>query len=78
MAFGDRLKELRTAANLSREELAEKSGLSRGGVRDLEQGVRSPSWKTVQLLAKALNVDCTAFQDAPAPEKKTSRKPKKN
>jgi hypothetical protein len=30
----------------------------------LETGDRKPTWETVQLLAKALGLDCRAFEDA--------------
>jgi len=62
--FAGRLRELREAAGLSQAELAELAGLHRFGVAKLEQGVREPSWATVQALADALGVDCRAFQGA--------------
>lgn len=68
MAFGTRLRELRVAGNLSREQLAEKSGISRGAIRNIEQGIRSPAWETVQALAAALGVSCEAFNESAAPE----------
>lgn len=64
--FGARLRELRTAAGLSREELAVRAGMKIGGVRDLEQGLRVPGWDSVLSLAKALGVECTAFTVEPA------------
>lgn len=65
--FSGRLRELREAAGLSRKELADKAGMrSEAGVRNLEQGIRSPTWETVLALAKALGIDCTAFTEAPA------------
>jgi transcriptional regulator with XRE-family HTH domain len=84
--FGMRLKELREAAGLTQPALAKKAGLSKGGVADLEQGRREPSWATVQDLAAALGVDCTAFTQAPAeraparpgrPAKPKEEKPKR-
>jgi transcriptional regulator with XRE-family HTH domain len=42
--------------------------MKEGGIRDLEQGRRKPSWETVLALAKALGVDCTAFTIEPAAE----------
>ena len=39
------------------------------GVAKLEQGVREPTWATVQALARALGVDCTAFQENAGPAK---------
>src|SRR5215213_8586 len=54
-AFGDLLRQLRGAAALSQEELAERSGLSRRGISDLERGLHpSPRLETVRLLADGL------------------------
>jgi transcriptional regulator with XRE-family HTH domain len=63
--FAGRLRELRLAAGLSREELADRAGMKVGGVRDLEQAVNSPRWETVLALAKALGVECGAFVQPP-------------
>ncbi len=76
--FGQRLKELREAASLTQQQLAEKAGLNQFGIAKLEQGVRSPAWETVQALARALGVSCSAFetdagQAEPAPAKKTRK-----
>jgi transcriptional regulator with XRE-family HTH domain len=60
--FAQRLKELRAGANLTQAQLADKSGVSLGGLRDLEQGNRRPLLETAVKLAAALGVDCTAFQ----------------
>ena len=62
--FGARLKELRERAGLTQPELAEKAGMNRFGIAKLEQGAREPTWATVQALARALGVNCTAFEDA--------------
>lgn len=64
--FAGRLRELRTAAGLSREELATKAGLKVGGIRDLEQGLNGPTWATMVAICAALGVDCTAFTVPPA------------
>lgn len=49
------IRRLRTAASLSQEELAERSGLSVRGISDLERGLRrAPRLETVRLLADAL------------------------
>ncbi len=63
--FAEKLKRLRESAGLSQQQLADRAGMNRFGVAKLEQGVREPSWATVQVLAKALGVDCLAFADAP-------------
>lgn len=56
--FSDLLRRYRAAAGLSQEELAERAGLSRRGISDLERGERrSPHPATVRSLADALNVD---------------------
>lgn len=65
--FAGRLRELREAAGLSRAQLAGKAGLSAGGVRDLEQGVRRPSLDTFIKLCGALGVRCDAFDAEPKP-----------
>ena len=56
-AFGEIMRRLRTAAALSQEELAARSGLSTRGISDLERGVRrAPHLETVRLLADALRL----------------------
>jgi predicted ATPase/transcriptional regulator with XRE-family HTH domain len=55
--FGALLMRLRTTAGLSQEALAERAGLSRTGLSDLERGVRQlPRLETVRLLADALGL----------------------
>ena len=56
-AFGALLRQLRTAAALSQEALAERAGLSPRGISDLERGVRrTPHLTTVSMLADALEL----------------------
>jgi transcriptional regulator with XRE-family HTH domain len=64
--FAGRLREMREAAKLTQQHLADKAGLKIGGIRDLEQGRRSPAWETVLALADALGVKCDAFTTPPA------------
>jgi predicted ATPase/DNA-binding XRE family transcriptional regulator len=70
-SFGDLLRQLRTAAALSQEELAERSGLSRRGISDLERDLRqAPRLETVRLLTDALALsgpDRTALLAAARP-----------
>ncbi|MCK9518042.1 MAG: helix-turn-helix domain-containing protein [Dehalococcoidia bacterium] len=55
--FGDRLRELRRAASLSQEELAERSGLTAAAVGALERGERRhPYPHTVAALGDALGL----------------------
>jgi len=62
--FAARLKTLREWAGMSQAELAERAGMNRFGVAKLEQGVRGPSWATVQALARALGVGVEMFDDS--------------
>lgn len=72
--FAGRLKELREQAGLSREELAKRAGLqSAAGIRNIEQGVRQPSWPMVVALCQALGVSCDAFMQEPASQPPTGR-----
>lgn len=56
-SFGIKLKQLREAAALSQEELAERSGLSLRGISDLERGARNyPRPETIRMLAVGLEL----------------------
>jgi len=60
--FAARLKRLREQAKLTQEQLAEKSGLDVGTIRQLEQGTRTnPLWQTVCSLARGLGKDVAVF-----------------
>jgi transcriptional regulator with XRE-family HTH domain len=59
--FAKNLKQLRTAAGLSQEELGFRAGIDRTYVSALERGVYNASVVTIERLAIALNVDPTAF-----------------
>ena len=65
--FAMRLKELREGAGLTQQQLGERAGMHKLSVAKLEQGLREPSWATVQALADALGVVCEAFRVAPGP-----------
>jgi DNA-binding XRE family transcriptional regulator len=61
-SFAARLKRLREQAKLTQEQLAERSGLDVGTVRQLEQGTRTnPQWQTVCALARGLEKDVVVF-----------------
>jgi transcriptional regulator with XRE-family HTH domain len=56
MLFGDKIKELRTSAGMSQQELANKAGLSLRSIQNYESNQRYP--KDVEILnklCKALN-----------------------
>jgi transcriptional regulator with XRE-family HTH domain len=63
---------------MSREQLAKAAGMKVGGIRDLEQGLHVPSWKTVLALCGALGVSCETFTQPPAERPPpTPRRPRK-
>ena len=54
-SFGERLRRLRSAAGISQQELASRSGLSSEGVGALERGTRrAPKRDTLVMLSNAL------------------------
>ena len=55
-ALGGAIRQLREKAGLSQEELADRAGLSRAWVSEIESGRKSPMWRTVEQLAKGLGV----------------------
>lgn len=64
-AFGDRVRELRRAAGMSQEGLAEATGLHRTYISSLERGQRNVGLENIHLLATALGVPVAQlFQDA--------------
>jgi transcriptional regulator with XRE-family HTH domain len=48
--FGSLLRRYRTSAGLTQEELAERAGLSRRGIADLERGARRAAGKSSRAL----------------------------
>jgi transcriptional regulator with XRE-family HTH domain len=73
--FGARLRRLREEAGLTQQELAERAGMHRFGVAKLERDERQPSWATVQALARALGVNCLAFEGTAEPGQGKPRPP---
>ena len=64
--MGYRIKEVREAKKMTQEELAEKSGVSRGTISALENvSVRTTTTKTLVNIARALevSVDQIFFSD---------------
>jgi transcriptional regulator with XRE-family HTH domain len=55
--FGTRVREMRTARNMTQDALAEASGLSVDGIRRIERAGFSPSLNTVLRLCSGLHVD---------------------
>ncbi len=59
IAFGDRVRALRTDRGLSQEKLAELSGLHRTYVSSIERGQRNVALDNIYELAHALDVPVT-------------------
>ena len=55
--FSVNMKGLRTSANLSQEQLADKCGLHRTYIGSVERGERNVSLDAIEKIAKALNVE---------------------
>lgn len=56
MDFGQRLARIREDAGHNQRWLAEAAGLSQSEISQLESGVRSPTYKTLCKLAKAMDL----------------------
>ena len=54
--LGKKIRELRHDAGLSQERLGEITGLDRTYISGIERGVRNPSIRNIEKLAKALKV----------------------
>ncbi len=54
--FGQQIKTLRKARNLSQEDLAELCGLDRTYISGIERGIRNVSLRNIEVLAHALEV----------------------
>jgi transcriptional regulator with XRE-family HTH domain len=78
--LGERLREFRLRAGLTQEDLASRSGVLIGTVRNWEQGSRSPEALLILYrLAQALSLPMEDFvkglpvTEAPAPERPRGR-----
>ena len=63
LTFGEKLKELRTAAGMTQARLASASSVPIGTIRDYEQGKRDPLLSTAQKLAHALGFRLDVFNE---------------
>jgi transcriptional regulator with XRE-family HTH domain len=57
--LGKKIRELRHNAELSQEKLGEITGLDRTYISGIERGVRNPSLRNIEKLAKAFKVKVT-------------------
>src|SRR5262245_51382394 len=75
MNFCERLKELRVGAGWTQLELADRSGVPVGTIRDYEQGKRDPLLPSAQKLARALGLSLSAFDGVGEPADGTGAGP---
>lgn len=68
MTVGERFKAQRVKARLTQQELAEATGLSKGGIYQIESGRRLPSYKATRKIARALGVEVGQLFDDHVPE----------
>ena len=76
MTYGEKLRELRTAAGLSEPKLAAKSGVSYWALHDYALGRRRPSLAAAARIARALGTSCDVFaacEDIAGPVKNTGK-----
>jgi DNA-binding XRE family transcriptional regulator len=66
--LGERIRQLRQRAGWTQEELAERAGIGRVTLSRLEGGDRSPRYRTLVALAKALGVSVTDLLVDRAPD----------
>lgn len=64
--FGDIVRNRRNHLGVSQEELAERAGLHRTYIADIERGVRNPSLRTIDKVARALDVSISELFSAEA------------
>ena len=59
--FAESLREARRQAKISQEELAERAGLHRTYISQLERGLKSPSLDVIVALARGLRITPLEF-----------------
>ena len=67
MAFPDELREAREAAGLSREALADASGVSASAIKKYETGLATPRYDNLDALERTLGVRFNLMEDATMP-----------
>jgi transcriptional regulator with XRE-family HTH domain len=74
METGKLIKELRLKKGMTQEELADKTEVSARTIQRIENGEVDPRAYTLQMIAKALDVDFTLFAENVLEEKQESLK----
>lgn len=66
--FGSRIRSIREAADLSREVVAERAGISANYLGEIERGEKWPTLDMIERIAAALQVSPPAFFEYEAEE----------
>ena len=66
--FGSRIRSIREAANLSRENAAERAGTGANYLGEVERGEKFPTLEMIERIAAALEVSPSAFFEYEAEE----------
>jgi transcriptional regulator with XRE-family HTH domain len=59
--FGSRIRSIRETANLSRETVAERAGISANYLGEIERGEKWPTLDMIERIATAIEVSPPAF-----------------
>ena len=59
--FAENLRAERARKNISQQELADKTDISRGTIANYESGTTEPSGSTIVKIAKALGISITTL-----------------
>ena len=78
METGKRIKELRIKKGMTQEELAEKTEVSARTIQRIENGDVDPRAYTLQMIAKALDVDFSLFVENESDESEEIQRVKNN
>lgn len=72
--YGERLKELRSAKQMTQSELSKASGVSLGTLRNHEQDLRSISSDDLFAYCRGLGTSCSKFEDCSRKKARTKNK----
>ena len=74
MTTGQRIQQVRKAANLSQRELGRKLGISGSMIAQYENNLRNPKWETLQRMADVLGVNVDWLRSGTGPEQQSQEK----
>lgn len=61
--LGNKIRQLRNAADITQEQLGELTELDRTYISGIERGIRNPSLSAIERIAKALKVKTSDLVD---------------